>query len=146
MGANTIPTKDAAGNIVTLQSPFAAKGNTHFRGTGVKKTIASGATDNIDLVVPYAIVKYNGIEVLNGDYDDVLQLKIIDDASGTYSTVPNYVLDQFGIDWNMSKEFRQQLPYDATLYTGMIIRVVYTNNTAASKTIYVNHYLHEEVV
>lgn len=126
-------------------SPFADKGGNHFRGTGIKKTVAAGASENIDFEIPYNKCNYNGIEILNGAYGDKVQLQILDNATGTFSTVPNMVLDSFGIDWYMKKELTQILPYDATLYKTMIIRVVYENNTPESKIIYVNHYLHEAI-
>jgi len=127
----------------TVVEPFASKGDNHFRGTGVEGVAPYGGVADIDLEVAYNVCRYNGIEILNGDYGDEVVLRILDDANGTYSGTPNQVLDVFGINWKMKKELIQILPYEATLYKGMVICVQYKNNTNADKTIYVNHYLHE---
>jgi hypothetical protein len=148
MGVHVVPTRDSAGNIVTHVAPFASKGKNHFRGTGVKNNITTNDVGNIDYTVPLdannavQTFRYNAIEVLNGDYGDNVQLQIVDTPQGTYSGYPNAVLDQFGINWNMRKELIKVLPYEATLYSGMLIRVVYSNSTGADKEIYVNHDLH----
>jgi len=123
-------------------APFASKGKNHFRGKGVKLLCPKGEATNIDYAIPAGTFRFNGIEVLNGDYGDEVQLQIVDTVAGSYSGVPSYVLDQFGDTWNMSKELKKVLPYEATIYSGMIIRVKYTNNTENDKMVYVNHDLH----
>jgi hypothetical protein len=132
--------------------PFAAKGKNHFRGKGVKKNCGKGSTTFIDFVIPpgsggIATFRYNAIEILNGQYGDSVDLKIIDNESGSYSGYPSsppvVTLDQFGDNWNTKPEMSKELPYEATLYTGMIIRVEYTNNDSdKDRDVYVNHDLH----
>lgn len=137
-----IPDKDTKGQIIQTVSPFASKGSLHYRGTGVSQSCAASTICDIDYTIPTGTYLLNGLEVLNGDYGDIVQLLVIDTSTGTYSTVPNATLDQFGINWNMRKDLVKQLPYDAELHAGMIVRVKYSNNQASTKTIYVNLDLH----
>ena len=140
---STFPTVNQELVQKTIVEPFATKGDNHFRGTGVEGLAQTNGLADIDLEVVYPVARYNGIEILNGDYGDEVTLSILDDANGTYSGTPGATLDTFGINWKMKKELIQILPYEATLYKGMVICVKYKNNTASDKTIYVNHYLHE---
>jgi len=140
--ANLLPLSNQKIGDEIVINPFASKGKNHFKGTGVKKVVAANSTGNVDLVIGAGTYRYNAIEVLNGDYGDYVQLEVVDTSLGTYSTIPDYTLDTFGINWNMSKELIKTLPYEATVFTGMILRVKYTNNTNADKEVYVNHDLH----
>jgi len=142
MGIHVVPERDSNGIIVQHIAPFAAKGKNHFKGTGVELLVPAGETKDIDLVIPAGEYRYNAIEVLNGDYGDEVQLEVVDDANGTYSSIPNYILDTFGINWKMRKELIKTLPYEATVFAGMILRVKYSNNQETDKTIYANHDLH----
>jgi len=112
-------------------------GRTH----GKSFTLSSGA-NTIDFDIPYAACKITGMEVVGSEIGDTLDFFILDDDSGTYSTVPNYVLNQFGFDVAVSKDFyKRESPYDADLYYDMCISIAYYSTSA--KTIYVNYVLHE---
>lgn len=96
----------------------------------------------IDFDIPYPQCKITGIEVINGEVGDKANLYILDDGLGTYSTIPNYPLNQFGIDVNVPKDFySRQSNYDADLYYNMCISFVYTS--MSDKTLYINYILHE---
>jgi hypothetical protein len=145
--AVTVPEKDSSGKVITQLSAFAAKSNHTFKGQGISCTATLSASSNCDYVIPYAHVKFNGIEIINGQVGDKVNLKIIDTATGTYSTIPNYTLNQFGYDWYLKNQeaSKEILPYVSDLYNGMIIRVEYNNASSVSRTIYVNFYIHEEI-
>ena len=144
LSAITIPEKDSAGNIVTGLKPFSSQSDYHFKGTGTATVIPANSTVNIDYAIPYALVKYTGAEVLNCDMGDKADFKILDTPTGTYSGTPNAVLNQFGFTWNMAPSYHKILMnYASDLYQGMRAVIIYTNNTNASKTIYVNHFMHE---
>jgi len=130
------------GDEVVL-SPFSFKCNFMFCGQGVKNIITASSTGNIEFTVLPGIYNFNAVEILNGNYGDVVQLRVMDDALGTYTTVPNMILNQFGTNWNMRQELIKDLPYPAKLQEGMIIRVVYTNNSLADREIYFNLDLHK---
>lgn len=143
-GINIIPDKDATGKIVTTVDPFAAKSAYNFRGIGKDCAVAATSTTTCNFAVPYAHVKFNGITLINTAIGDKTNLKVLDNAVGTFSTVPNYTLNQFGFDWYMYKDLTKEvLAYPADLYETMVISVEYTN-AGAAKTIYINYYLHQE--
>ena len=140
-----MPDEDATGAIVTKMDAFASKSNHTFSGHGVNCTAAPSTTSNCDFTIPYSHVKFNGIEIINGQIGDYTNLKIVDTATGTYSTVPNYTLNQFGYTWYLKAEpTKEILPYVSDLYQGMIIRVEYNNASAQARTIYVNFYIHQQ--
>lgn len=145
MAFGVIPEKDAQGRIVNTNEPFATKDNYHFRAHGIKASVAANTVTNIDFTVPYSHARFNGINILWGDDGDTANLKVIDDANGTYSTIPGYTLDQFGFNWNIETAgTKEVLPYYADVYGNMIIRVEYNNSTNEAKDIAINIYLHEE--
>ena len=142
MGVSVIPDRDGAGNPVS-GSPFSAKTGLTFKGHGFSSICINGQTTDIDWTVPTGTFLFNAVEILNGDYGDIVQLQIIDTEIGTYSTVPDYILNEFGTNWNMRKEMIKALPYDATLMEGMIVRFKYSNNSGVDKVIYANIDLHQ---
>lgn len=137
--------KDKFGNIINLSSPFASKDDFHFRAHGIKHTVSASSVTNIEFTIPYQHVRFNGINILWGDNGDTANLKVIDTEQGTYSTIPNYTLDQFGFNWNIETNgTKEVMPYYADLYQGMRIVVEYSNSTEIEKEIAINLYLHEE--
>jgi hypothetical protein len=126
-----------------INNAFANKGNHHFRGTGKKFICAANTTTSCEFEISYTHVKFNGVNILNGNSGDTCNLKVLDNAAGTFSTVPNYTLDQFGFDWNIT-DSKELLPYVADLYQTMKIVIEYTNNTDSETEIFVNYYIHEE--
>lgn len=111
------------------------------RVTGNKFTLAAGV-NTLDFAITYAWVKMTGIQVLNSEILDIVDLKVLDDASGTYSGHANYVLNQFGYAVNTAAGFfENKSQFDADLYVGMVIRAIYTSVSA--KTIGINYILDE---
>ena len=124
---------------------FADKAFLFFRGKGVKQVIPANSTANIIYTIPYAKGKINGLEIFYGNNGDTCNFKVLDDTSGTYTTVPNYLLNQFGFDWNIdSNGVKEILPYDADILLGMQLVVEYTNNSNSDTEIGVNFYIHED--
>ena len=127
------------------QQAFASKqiGNKKLykRVHGVKNALIQG--DNIiTFTIPYAWAKINGIELINGENLDVVSLAVLDSATGTYSTVPNLQLNQFGFAINVSKDYYQfKSEFDADLYAGMQLKLTYTSLSA--KSIGINFILNE---
>jgi hypothetical protein len=131
--------------IVNEQPVFAAK------KIGTKKlyTRATGKTFNLtvgenvlDFTIPFNEVKFNGLEIDNAKVGESVSLKILDTATGTVTTVPNYVLNQFGYNLNLPNGFYRRISdYDADLFIGLQIRVIY--NAIEARTIGLNYMLHE---
>jgi len=139
-----VPDRDAQGNIVNHNHPFGAKADLNFRGAGVSATLTAGEEKTIELPVSWAKAELTGVEIMGGSLGDNVQLKILDTTTGSYSTIPNYMLNQFGYDWNLPGTFyRKELPYYATLYQGMRVAVVYKNNSADGTEVFINFDIHE---
>ena len=66
--------------------------------------------------------------------------------TGTFSTVPNYMLNQFGFNVVVSELlYSDKSDYDADLIKDMKVKLVYKNDTNASKEVGVNITFHEVV-
>ena len=127
------------------EPPFAAKRvdgrNLFNRTTGQAYSLAAG-TQDCEFVVPFAEMKFNGLEVIGGEIGDSVNLFVFDDASGTYSGTPNYQLNQFGYTVFPAKDFYKKVSrYDADVFVNMKIVAEYTSITA--KTVYINWDIHE---
>jgi hypothetical protein len=113
----------------------------YVRNIGIQQALSVGA-NTITYTLAYNWVKMVGAEIINGEPLDTIDFKVYDTAAGTYSGVPNYMLNQFGFAVNVSKDFYQRVaPYDADVYIGMIFSLTYTSVSA--KTIGVNLLLNE---
>jgi len=137
--------KMSCNKVVNSTNPFASKmvgdKKLYERNHGKSFTLAEG-DNTLEFTIPYALCKITGIEVINGEAGDTIDMFIVDDSSGTYSTIPNYTLNQFGFKVNVAKDkYKKESKYDADLYTGMAIKIVY--NSVSIKNIGVNYNLHE---
>lgn len=102
----------------------------------------SAGNNDILFTVPYPWVKITGIRLINGEALDTCSFYILDSTTGTYTTIPNYILNQFGANVNIAAgDHEEHCKYDADLYTGMQIKLVY--NSQSAKTIGINYVLHE---
>jgi len=136
----------AAGNKkIGVASPFASKTlenkKLYKRVHGISAELAAGA-NTIIYTIPYQWVKINGIEVINGESGDAVSFYILDSTTGTYSTIPNYTLNQFAFDVNIAKDYYEhKSEFDADLYQGMQVKIVY--NSLSVKTVGINFLLNE---
>jgi len=116
------------------------------RKHGVRQNCPANSETSIQFVVPYAHCKIDEVEVINCSGNDNVDLKVLDDESGTYSTVPNYCLNQFGFNVSVSDlYYADSSNYDADLYQNMVLEVIFKNNDAEAKNIGINFVLHEVV-
>lgn len=132
----------------TQTNPFSSKivdgGKLYRRKHGVRGDILGNSTQSIKFTVPYNIAKIDEVEIINCAAVDTVDLKILDSATGTYTTIPNYMLNQFGFNVNLSDIYYTDTSnYDAELNLGMQIEITYTNNETDTKSIGVNFVLHE---
>ena len=113
----------------------------YVRNVGIQQALSAGS-NTISYTIPFNWVKMVGAEIINGESLDTIDFKVYDNSSGTYSGVPNYMLNQFGYTVNVSKDFYQRVaPYDADVYIGMVLQLTY--NSVSAKTIGVNLLLNE---
>ena len=130
---------------VTSQTAFAAKNvgtkKLYKRVTGISQALTTGS-NNVIFTVPYPWVKITGAQLIGGELGDTVSLYILDSTTGTYTTVPNYQLNQFGYSINVAKDFYEsRSQFDADLYINMQIKIVY--NSVSNKTIGVNFIMDE---
>lgn len=150
-----IPLEDGPKEVTVVSSitppPFAAKvlpnGKKLFRRKhGVSETIEANSSGTISLVIPYALAKVNKVEIINCAVGDTADLKVYDTPTGTISTVPNYMLNQFGFDVVLPNGFYvDESNYDADLIQDMKIEITYTNNSDQNRLVGINIVLHQLV-
>jgi hypothetical protein len=133
-------------------SPFSSKtfgSKKLFRRVhGVGFTLNDSNTNSgitvVNFTIPYSQVKITEAEILWAPEGIFVDFEVYDTAVGTYSTIPNFKLNQFGFGLGVAKDvFCDDSSYDADLYGGMVIRATFHNNTNATKTMCVNFILHE---
>lgn len=142
--------KDGAAKIVTVQSLPAAPAfvsnrwgdkSLFLRVHGVQVLLVAGS-NTIDFTVPYDWAKISGADFFGTEHLDSASLLVLDSTTGTYTSVPNYQLNQFGFSANLRANYHSHAsPYDANLYIGMRIRIVY--ESVSAKTLGINYMLHE---
>ena len=143
--------KDKDGQFVMKGEAFKSKTTAdgkslYKRIHGETFNIAAGSTTACDFVLPYPHSKVEAIELINCTIGDSITLKVLDDATNTYSQAPGsyFLLNQFGFNVYMSdKYYEHTSQYDADLYLNMTIRVDYTNVSVDAKDIYINYILNE---
>jgi hypothetical protein len=143
-GKNLLDTDTRDVNIVS-QSPFASKtlgtNKLYKRIHGIQRDVVVG-TNTFLWSIPYPWVKITSVEIINGKALDTASLYILDSEAGTYSGVPNKVLNQFVYDVNMVEDFYENgSEYDADLYQGMQLKIVY--NTLQDSRVGFNFKLNE---
>jgi hypothetical protein len=116
------------------------------RKHGYTANIAGSSNGAIDMVVPYNTAKIAEVEIIGCQKGDKVDFKVYDDPSGTISTVPNLMLNQFGFGvWLTDNMYSDVSQYDADVILNMKIEVTYYNNDASAKDVYVNIVYHEVV-
>lgn len=133
--------------VVTL-TPFADKilpnGKRLFNRLHGAQFSVSGSPDVCDFNIPYDTCKLTGIEIINGSFGDTCNLKVVDTPTGAISGVPDFILNQFGFNVNIAKDYyKRESAYDADLIKDMKIRIEYDSVATLPAPIYINFILHE---
>jgi len=128
--------KKVENNAPSFTSKVVGTKKLYARNTGHQFALNAGSNVfTITATLPWA--KVTGVEVLGGETLDFADFKVKDTAAGTYSGVPNYVLNQFGFSVNIAKDYyRREATFDADLYQGMVLEFTY--NSVSAKTIGIN--------
>lgn len=137
--------KSKGNTILSSPAPFAAKTlgskKLYKRIQGISVAIVRGSND-ILFTIPFPWVKITGLDVIGSENLDTVSMYVLDTVTGTYSTVPNYMLNQFGFNVNVSKDtYSYHSEFDADLFQNMQIKITY--NSVSDKTIGINFILNE---
>jgi len=149
MSSSWLPERDNKGNFYLRNAPFKSKeveGKSLFKRVhGVVVNCSDAQPSVFEYEIPYVHCKLNMIQIMWQPAGCRVNLEVFDDASGTYSTLPNAKLNQFGFDAGIAKDnCIQHSEYDADMYLGMKIRCTLTMPTgAAAQDICVNFGLNE---
>lgn len=112
-----------------------------IRATGKVFPVVVGA-NTLDISIPYDVMKFNGLQIVNGKVGETVNLKVLDTPAGLISGVPNYMLNQFGFNVNLlDGEFIRESKYDADIYKDMVVRIELT--AIEARDFRVNYSLHE---
>jgi hypothetical protein len=111
------------------------------RHVGIQQALTAGANE-ITYTGTFAWTKLVGLEVVNSEALDIVDLKVYDNDAGSFSGVPNLMLNQFGFSVNMPKDFYIRMAqFDADFYATMVIKISY--NSVSAKTIGINFLMNE---
>lgn len=147
--ANYLPSANKKLGSYYQREPFAAKvlpnGLKLFRRKhGYKETILAGQSKATKIAVPYNQCKINKLEVIAANPLDRIDLKVLDTPTGTLSTIPNFMLNQFGFNVIVSELiYSDKSDYDADLIKDMQIEITYYNDSAQDITVGYNVIFHE---
>jgi hypothetical protein len=135
--------------IIASTPPFGAKtlninGVTKrlfARFTGFQQSLDQG-TNTITYTINYPWVKILGVEVINSESLDYVNFKVYDNAQGSYSGVPNLMLNQFAYTLNLAKDYYMRMAqFDADAYAGMVVEITYYS--VSQKTVAFNLLMNE---
>lgn len=113
----------------------------YARFTGAQYAVTAGS-NTLTYTATYPWAKIIGVECINCEALDTVDLKVYDTAAGTYSGYPNALLNQFSYAMNLPKDYYLRYSqFDADIYQGMIIQMTYVSQS--NKTIGFNFLLDE---
>jgi hypothetical protein len=146
------PTGNTSPLQATYYYPYSAKKfitssglvkNLYTRNVGTQNTVVNGA-NTINYTATFAWCKMIGMEAINGLAGDYASMYVYDTPAGTYSGTPNLLLNRYGYDLNIAPGYyEKKSQFDADVYVGMILRVIYTSVTTDSRFLGINFLMNE---
>jgi len=92
--------------------------------------------------VPYTLAKLNILEIIGCEIGDTASFYVLDTVTGAVTQVPSMVLNQFGFDITVAKDYyEQRSEYDADVFAGLQLKCVISS--VSIKKIGVNFILNE---
>ena len=148
MNITIVPERDSQGKVINRLAPFGSKeldGKKLFKRVHGVVVACSTGLNTFDFVVPYNNAKLNMLEIMWAPEGCIADFKVYDTPTGTISTIPNYMLNQFGYGAGVSKDiYTQHSEYDADVIKDMKLSCELTLPTGATtKDICVNFILNE---
>lgn len=137
-------------SVSSTNTPFASKvlpdGSKLFeRKHGVAgSSVAAGTSVSTVYTITYTNCKITAVEVIGGNENDQVDFEILDTVTGTVTTIPSALLNQFGFGvFITAGKYKEESRYDADLFVGLQLRMTYTNNSNSAVTPNFNVTLHE---
>lgn len=132
----------------TLQAPFANKeidGKKIFKRVHGVEIDLQSQNGEVEFEVPYSSCKITGMEIVAGELGDKVDFQVLDTEEGTISGQSKFMLNQFGFDVYVAKDYYEHVSnYDADLFGGMFLKIIYkSNNKNLPRKAYINIILHE---
>ena len=131
--------------VVTASPAFSSKSfgtkKLFKRVIGIQSQLTQGV-NTILYTITFPWAKITGLEVIGSESLDTASFYVLDSVTGAISGVPNYTLNQFGFAVNLAKDYYEhKSEFDADLYAGLQVKIVYTSLTA--KAVGINLILNE---
>ena len=138
--------KDIAGKDPTkvILSPFTITDNYFYRGSGFTFTAAAGTTTDFDYHVPEErAIDGSEIWIASRVFGCTANFSVVD-KDGVMAPAGT-VLDQFAYSWNIHPDTdnSKRPGYPARIYSGLYIRISFTNPSASAIEVFGNLRLHE---
>lgn len=112
------------------------------RHTGKMFAVSSGVITELNYTATFPWVKMIGLECIGGEIGDYAELRVYDTPAGTYSGVPNLMLNQFGYELNLAKDYYARTSsFDSDVYAGMVLKISYYS--ISNKTVWINYLMNE---
>lgn len=140
--ANTVAQQMPSYGSKTLISNGVTK-SLFARNTGIRATVNNGS-NTINYTATYTWTKMIGMQCIGAVAGDYASLQVYDNSSGTYSGVPNALLNQFGYTLNLAAGFYERSsPFDADVFVGMILKITYVSTSILPNNIGINILMNE---
>lgn len=138
---SAVPQKFHIESIPPFADKFLGGMRIYRRVHGIQASLSQGE-NTVVWSVPYDWAKITCVEIVGGECLDYASLFVLDSSTGIVSGIPNFTLNQFGFNVNVSAGFYEsRSKYDADLYKDLQLKVVY--NSLSAKTIGINFILDE---
>lgn len=133
-------------SLPTFSSNYTTDGKLFRRKHGYSFNVAANEQKSFEIQVPYANCKVDKVEIIGCSLGDSASFKILDDDSGTYTTIPKKQINQYAFDVKLSdKYYQDHSKYEANLTAGLYIQIEYKENAGTAKDIHINVNYHEVV-
>lgn len=119
-----------------------------FNAHGVSTTITAGTTTNIDLsMTDDCLLTGAGLITNNGNYGDTINFQIVD-GTGGFTGTPGTIMLQAITNWFTvpTTDVQLDMVYPAKVYTGLILRIIYTSTGSSDVFVAINFKLHKVLI
>lgn len=133
-------------SLPAFSSKYVSNGRLFKRKHGYEFNAINNSQTKYSITVPYVNCKIDSVEIIGCTKADKVDFKVLDDALGSITTVPNSLINQYGFEVRLPDNFyKDQSKYEADLVQNMVLELTYYNNENIDKTICLNIDFHEVI-